>query len=272
MSALESAIGVTTTTAMYVYGVVPADTAPELFADVDGVDPAHPVLLVAEEDVAAIVSAVPLAEFGSDAIEARLHDPEWLRDKVVAHEQVLAAALGAASVLPFRFGAIYEDEGRVRRFLTDRSDFPETLARLAGTYELGVKGFLDLDALRGRLAQEQGLGDDPPATGRAYMQRRRIERGLDEAAGSFAASCADACHSTLSAAALEARSNPAQQVEQDNAGVMFLNGAYLVRRDDVGRFAEAVAALQKEYEADGVRLERTGPWAPYNFVDREDAL
>jgi hypothetical protein len=272
VSAVETPADQDTTTAVYVYGVVPADTAPELFANVGGVDSAHPVVLLVEEGLAAIASAVPLAEFGADAIEAKLHDPEWLREKVVAHEQVVAAALGASSVLPFRFGAIYEDEPRVRRVLRERNDFPETLARLEGTYEWGVKGFLDLDALRERLAQEQGLGAEQPSTGRAYMQRKRIERALDEAAASFAADSADACHSTLSAAALDARSNPAQRVEEDDAVVMFLNGAYLVRRDDANRFADALARLQKELEVDGVRLERTGPWAPYNFVDRADAL
>ena len=258
-------------TALYVYGVVPKDTPPDVFADVGGVDPAHPVVLAFGDEAAAITSEVALREFGTDAVEANLRNPDWLREKVVAHEHVLNAALaGATSVVPFRFGAIYDDEAHVHRLLADRSDFPELLARFAGTHEWGVKAFLDREGFRERLARQRGLADADASGGREYMLRRQLERELDDAAVAFAADCADAAHARLEAVALEGRTNPAQRAQDDEPDVMFLNAAYLLRRDEDDRFEAELASLQREYEPDGVRFERTGPWAPYNFVDGQE--
>ena len=52
----------------------------------------HPVELIAGEQIAAITSRVPLAEFGQGALEANLQDPVWLEEKIRAHDNVLTAA------------------------------------------------------------------------------------------------------------------------------------------------------------------------------------
>ncbi len=46
---------------------------------------------------------------------------------------------------------------------------------------------------------------------------------------------------------------------------LVLNRSYLVAADDREVFAEAVGELREEYE--GLTIQYTGPWAPYNFVD-----
>lgn len=48
---------------------------------------------------------------------------------------------------------------------------------------------------------------------------------------------------------------------------LVVNRSYLVERDDREAFDEAVAGLQESIE--GVSVQYTGPWAPYNFVDME---
>jgi len=48
---------------------------------------------------------------------------------------------------------------------------------------------------------------------------------------------------------------------------MVLNGAYLVA--DRSRFEHALAGLARERREEGVELELTGPWPPYNFVPEE---
>jgi hypothetical protein len=46
---------------------------------------------------------------------------------------------------------------------------------------------------------------------------------------------------------------------------LVLNRSYLVDREEVGAFDDAVADLEEAYE--GVTVQRSGPFAPYSFVD-----
>ena len=258
------------TTTLYVYGVVPKATPAELFADVPGVDPSAPVVLVGDGDVAAIASGVPLHEFGEDTIESNLRDPAWLEQKVRAHDRVLDAAVGRTTVLPFRFGAIYSGEEQVRKMLLERPDFADLLSRLDGAVELGVKGYLDPAAFRQRLAAGRS-GDEDAAGGRAYMQRKQQEREQDVAASSFAADCAQESHERLGAAANAARANPLQRPEAVGPDrVMVLNAAYLVRADEIDGFRAELTALERAFGANGVSYELTGPWPPYNFAQDDE--
>ena len=257
--------------ALYVYGVVPTTSPAQLFADVRGVDPSEPVVLVHDGDLAAVASRVRLDEFGEAAIGDNLRDPSWLAEKARAHDHVLAAAVGRTTILPFRFGAIYNGEEQIRELLRERSDFSETLARLEGAIELGVKAVVDLPILRDRLATTATADDDVASTGRAYMQRKQLERRLDEDAARFTTDCADASHERLSSLAREARTNALQQLDDADARRrMILNGAYLVATDAQAPFREALTALEQTYAADGVRYDLTGPWPPYNFVGDDE--
>jgi len=260
----------TPTDAVYVYGVVPKGTSAGVFARVSGIDPAGEIRLVEDDDVAAITSAVPLEEFGLQALEANLRDPDWLEQKVQAHNQVLAAGVGETTVVPFRFGAIYNGEEQVRTMLSQRAELAGTLTRLRGALEFGVKGFLDGAALRERLSRSAGVGAGEAEGGLEYMQRKRLEQQLEGDVRKFAASCAEASHDRLAAVASEARANPPQPPEVAG-GEMLLNGAYLVGADREADFRGALQELQHRFREDGVRYELTGPWPPYNFVDEEVA-
>ena len=242
--------------AWYVYGVVPA-AATESGTGVAS----RPVELVAEGDVAALVSVVPAEEFGEASLKTNLNDREWLERTAREHENVLERALARSAVIPFRLCTIYESRDRVREFLATRgAALAELLARLEGRVELGVKAYFD----HATGASEAG----EPQSGREYLLRRQRERDAAEEAARFKAESARASHERLAAAAEEARANPPQPPElSGRAEEMLLNGAYLVRDDT--RLREAVAELAALYGTRGVTYEVTGPWPPYNFVPPE---
>ena len=256
--------------ALYVYGVVPGSAPRAIFEDVRGVDPSEPVVLVADGDVAAVVSAVRLDQFGEDAIQENLRNPDWLAAKARAHDEVLAAAVGRTTVVPFRFGAIYRDEEHVVGLLRDRSDFSTVLGRLEGAVELGVKATIDVDVVRDRLAAGQAAADDVPA-GRAYMQRKQLARELDDAVDRFAAECAQESHQRLARLARDGRANPVQPLDDSSTPRrMILNGAYLVDTGSEPGFRDEVTALVRDHADRGVEYELTGPWPPYNFAEEEE--
>ena len=211
--------------------------------------------------VAAVVSAVPLAEFGEEALVKNLNDREWLERTARAHEAVLERALGSTTVIPFRIATLYAAEESLREFLHDRgAGLMELLARLEGKVELGVKAYYD----------RERKGKAPEAeSGRAYLLQRQAEEAALRDADAFAIGCAQVSHERLSAAALDARANRAQPSElTGRSEQMLLNGAYLVPRGDTA-LDGVVRSLERQYAERGVAYELTGPWPPYNFVPRD---
>jgi hypothetical protein len=248
----------------YVYGVLLAAEATEaIFRDVAGVA-GGPVTLVVDGDLAAIASEVPLSEFGEDAILENLRDPGWLEARVRAHERVLAAALHAAPVVPFRFGTIYHDEGHVREMLSAHKGLSTALVRVRGRRELGVKGFLAAVAADA----EPATAEDDTSAGRRYLQEKQRARRLAEERDAQRAQWAEEAHARLAAVAEAATANALQPREVSGRDEeMFLNAAYLVATEREREFRDVVAALEAEFGPRGAHYELTGPWPPYNFVE-----
>jgi len=253
-------IPVSTETGWYVYGLVPADTDPELVQAAAGVA-AAPVELVTSGDLAAIVSRVPLNEFGEEPLRRNLEVREWLEETAHAHDDVLARTVGRVALVPLRFGAVYRSEDGVREMMTQRSDeFRDQLARLRGRVELGVKAFL--------VETDSAPGETPaPATGRDYLLQKQRQRALEADVEATARETVATVHERLASLAEDARANPPQHPELSGRRErMVLNGAYLVPVERQDAFAGEVAELARRHADDGLELVLTGPWPPYNFV------
>jgi gas vesicle protein GvpL/GvpF len=259
--------------ALWAYCVMRAgERLPDGAAGIEGA----PLARVESGELAAIVSRVPLAEFGAEPLRDNLNDIAWLERVARAHEAVLDAALAAGTVVPLRLCTIYESEAGVRRMLQDERDsLARALELLDGRQEWGIKLLVDPDKLAtaarargdesGRLDEE--LADRTEAG--AYMQRRRFQRRTREVADALATEVADDVHSRLQAWATEAVTLPPQNRDlSHHEGDMLLNGAYLVAADRVDGLRELVAELERLHQPLGARLELTGPWPPYNFVPR----
>jgi hypothetical protein len=122
----------------YVYGVVSAP-GPVLPDDLPGVDPRHAPLIVVEDDLAAVVSQVPLAEFGDETLRENLDDPEWLEPRASTHECVLETVAALATVIPMRRCTVYDSESALRRMLVrEHGPLTDGLERFAGTAEWRV--------------------------------------------------------------------------------------------------------------------------------------
>jgi gas vesicle protein GvpL/GvpF len=247
-----------TDTAWYVYGVVPADVDAASFAAAEGVG-AGRVELVATGGLAAIVGRVPLDEFGEEPLRRNLESRDWLEATARAHDRVLAEALGRTPLVPLRFGTVYRSQDGVRGMLDERAtELREAIERLRGRVELGVKAFL--------VAPEQEEGA-APSSGREYLLRKQEARATAKSTQTEALESVRALHERLASLADDARVNPPQQPELSGRHeTMLLNGAYLVGAELQPAFAAAV----DDYGDERLELVVTGPWPPYNFVEREE--
>jgi hypothetical protein len=247
---------------LYVYCIVDADALGAM-PEQAGVDSAHPPTLLAHEDLAAVVSPVPLSDFGEERLRERLADMAWLEGTARRHEGVLEAIGEHATLIPMRLCTIYRSEQGLREMLVrERAALKEALAHLEHKSEWGVKVFASESDPAAARAEEH-----PPPDGTAYMRRRRDARDQREQRAQEHHYACTAIHDALAAVAADAITNPPQRPEvSGHSGEMLLNGVYLVEDDQLSRFLDEVGTLREGYERQGLELEPTGPWPAYNFV------
>jgi Gas vesicle synthesis protein GvpL/GvpF len=231
----------------------------------EGVEPGTAVETISDSGLAAVVSPVPLPEYGDERLRVRLEDLSWVERTARRHEDVLDAALCGSTIVPLRLCTLYRTRDGVRRLLREqRTALEEGLSRVNGCLEWGVKLFVDP-----RMGEAESFSDEasPESRGVAYLQRRQSERALAEEASEVRARCVEVVHQRLEGLARASVANPPQRPEVHGRELaMLLNGAYLIERDRIGEVREAVEGLQEEWCSLGFTIELTGPWPPYNFV------
>jgi len=242
----------------YVYAVCrPFDGV--LQAQLTGVAGTPPGQLV-HHGLVAVVSTVPEEDFAEEPLRDRLEDLEWLTATARAHHGVIDALTTVTTPLPLRLATVFRDDSGVRTMMEAReNDFRRTLDRLEGRVEWGVKVYAETEqATAGPLAGEA-------ATGRDYLRQRRMRTRAHEEMWRNAETFARRLHGKLSDHAEDFRLHAPQNSALSRAsGRNVLNAAYLVPRADSEEFVELVDRTKDE--ADGMRVELTGPWAAYSFT------
>jgi hypothetical protein len=249
----------------YVYCVVSGDHDP-LPGDLEGIAPGHPVRALENGGLAAIVSRVPLDEFGEEPLREHLSDMDWLERTARGHERVQEVVARAGTPVPMRLCTIYRDESGVRAMLAREGEaLGRALNHLRGKAEWGVKAFAADDAVEpAPPVSEPGprAGD-----GAAYMQGRLEHRQRREDAAARLDEACESAHAALCSMAVDGVVLSPHRSEMSGRDVpMILNASYLVVDADADAFHAEFDRLRRELAPLGIELERTGPWPPYNFV------
>ncbi|OXY86025.1 GvpL/GvpF family gas vesicle protein [Streptomyces diastatochromogenes] len=218
-------------------------------------------------ELAAAVSSVPAQDFQESALRRHLEDLDWLEAVARAHHTVIEALAAHTTVLPLRLATVYLDDRRVETMLgADAQQFSQAMRRLAGHLEWGVKIYVDrqpdvrVTGEAGAAATTEGL-----SPGRAYLRARRVQRhSRDESyrAARQAAEHVEAIGRDMAAG--HARHQLQQGELATGAGENVVNDAYLLAHETAAEFRTRV--LDAARGLPGVRIDVTGPWAPYSFA------
>ncbi|MBC2903084.1 GvpL/GvpF family gas vesicle protein [Streptomyces cupreus] len=235
----------------YVYGIT-ASSHPALPKDMTGVgEPPRPVRVLAEGDLAALVSEAP----------------EGLRPKrrdLLAHQNVLAETGAAGCVLPMRFGSVAPDDDTVTAVLAERADhYKERLRTLDGKVEYNVKATHDEEAVLHRVLSQspeiRSLTEaNQEAGGGSYEQKLQL--------GEMVVAAVKAREAEDAADVLRVLQPEAAAVSVGPESTGWLaNVSFLVHRDTAQVFLAAVDELRKSRPHLEIRVN--GPLPPYSFVD-----
>lgn len=252
---------------VYAYAVVRAagglDAVAGTLTGVDGT-PVRLAPAAREPSVLLAVGDVPAADFREEALRRRLEELEWLETVARAHHAVVEALAAVTTVLPLRLATVYVDDAGARAALDDGAPaFAERLSLLAGHREWGVKVYADPSAA----AVPAAPAEDGLSPGRSYLRQRREQRsGREEVYRDAAAAAARVEEAASRQAAGRARHRVQQGILAGPAGAgeNVVNDAYLVPDAGSDAFRAGVEAAAEGLA--GVRVEVTGPWAPYSFA------
>lgn len=195
------------------------------------------------------------------AIVVSEHNPaEIMNQKAgVDHARVIADCFKHSTVLPFRFGTVFQDDESLRKSIrSNQRQFQGNLERLHGKTEMHLKIHVDacckeqVDQATRHLPLE-GVGKEYLSNLRESATRQR-ERQTRARAVSFQ---------------MHRMFNPLDEevsCRMTDSGKMMLDIAHLIDRKCVEKYQnkyQTTSAMMRE-----CHMQLSGPWPPYHFVHR----
>lgn len=253
----------------YLYAFLAHEDLPPL----TGIDGRSPLSLIAENGLAALVSPVPLAEFGEEVLHRNVGDVRWLEEKARLHASIIEAALAKGPVLPMKFATIFLDVDSIRALLRKHTRrVRDALEFLGDKEEWGVKGFANQAALRAAvlrsdpalLALSTEASTKPP--GQAFFLRRKINESAEAKSLEREEVLTRAFLKAIQKSVVDLAAHPSLLPEAPRGETIVLNLACLVKRERVDAFLAEVEQWNRSHGEEGVRFVTSGPWPAYHFV------
>src|SRR5215207_1429966 len=262
--------------AFYVYCIAESAAAHELPADSlpAAIEDDSSLEWVSVNTLAALVSRVPRATYSEESLAEHLTDATWTAIRAMRHETVAEYVAKRASVIPLRFGTIYLERSGIEQMLTEKSrELEEIIEHLRGREEWGVNVYSDRAVLMTSITsvspvlRELVERAQQASPGQSYLMQKKIEALRVDEVRAAVNRIVDQIEEKLKEQTDDARRLRILKVETTEHGELKAKFAFLVKRSGFEEFREAAERLAQENEAAGIRLELTGPWPVYNFVN-----
>jgi len=219
----------------------------------NGIRPRRPFILENLKGVNdAAVFAYPSGEFAVIVSEYSTATP-LNQQAIVEHARIISECFRTMTVLPFRFGTIFDSDEALRRAVrTNRKTFLESVARLRGKAEMHFKIVLK-DA-----AVEEALRELPAGVGGEYLRKLREQASRERERQTKARALSLQVHKLFS------------PLEEDivckrvDSGNMLLDFAHLIDTSAVPKYQNRYSAATRHFKDCQVSI--TGPWPPYHFM------
>ncbi len=172
---------------------------------------------------------------------------------IVEHAHVVSECFRNGTVLPFRFGTIFDTDDALRRAVrANRKTFLESVVRLRGKAEMHVK----LVVKDGTL--EEAILELPNGVGGEYLRKLREHASRDRERQTKARALSMQVHKLFS---------PLEEdiiCKRTDSGSMLIDFAHLIESHSVEKYQNRYGAATRHFKDCQVTI--TGPWPPYHFM------
>ena len=172
------------------------------------------------------------------------------------HARVIADCFKLSTVLPFRFGTTFADDDALRRSVrSNQRHFLANVERLRGKAEMHLKVVVD-DTCPGNSARDMTVGQQYLTSLRESASRQRERQ-------SKARALSLQMHRMFLPIAEEIT------CKRMDSGKMLLDITHLIDHKTVARYQNKYSSATLELK--DCRMQLSGPWPPYHFVQRNSA-
>ena len=202
----------------------------------------------------ATVLGYPSGEFAVIVSEYDRATTNLEEKHVLEHAQVVRGCFRQGTVLPFRFGTIFDTEDSLKQAVrSNRRAFGESVARLKGKAEMHVKLLVRDGALR-------ELRDViiPDTVGGEYLSKLREKAVADRERTTKAKALSVQVHRLF---------NPLEEEisckRVDTDGIL-IDIAHLIDSKSIEKYQNRYASAAKQLK--NCEMSVSGPWPPYHFL------
>jgi len=198
------------------------------------------------------VLAYPSGEF---AVVVSEHNPSkpLTQQSIVDHARVISECFRTVTVLPFRFGTIFESDEALRRAVrANRKTFLECVSRLRGKSEMHVK----LVVKDGTI--EEAIPEIPAGVGGEYLRQLRDRASRERERQTKARALSMQVHKLFC---------PLEEdvvCKRTDSGNMLIDFAHLIDSNTVAKYQNRYSAATRHFKDCQVTI--SGPWPPYHFM------
>ena len=172
------------------------------------------------------------------------------------HARVIAECFKLSTVLPFRFATTFADDDGLRRSVrSNQRHFLANVERLRGKAEMHLKVLVD-DTCPGNSTRDMTVGQQYLTSLRESASRQRERQ-------SRARALSVQMHRMFLPLAEEVT------CKRMESGKMLLDIAHLIDNRTVERYQNKYSSATLELKE--CRMQLSGPWPPYHFVQRHSA-
>jgi hypothetical protein len=223
---------------------------------INGTRARRPFLLEGIQGVnTALVFGYPSGEFAVVVSEFD-RATQSLDDKsVLAHARVVSSCFRHGTVLPFRFGTIFDTDEALRQAVrTNRRAFGRSVARLRGKAEMHLKLVVRDGSLRDALTDIVL----PDTVGGEYLIKLREKASRERERQTKARALSVQVHKMF---------NPLEEevsCKRMNTDGMLIDIAHLIDSKSVEKYQNRYSSAAKQLK--NCQISVSGPWPPYHFL------
>ena len=203
----------------------------------------------------AAVLAYPSGEFNIVVSEYARDDAQFGEKNVLEHARVVSVCFRSGTVLPFRFGTIFDTDDALRQAVRgNRRAFGQSVAKLRGKAEMHLKVLIRDGSLRDAMA-DLPL---PDTVGGEYLCRLREKASKDRERQTKARALSVQVHKLF---------NPLEEevsCKRVAADGMLIDIAHLIDSKSVEKYQNRYSSAAKQLK--NCELLISGPWPPYHFL------
>jgi hypothetical protein len=199
------------------------------------------------------ILAYPSGEFAVVVSEHSASSTPLTQEAIVDHARVVSECFRTLTVLPFRFGTIFDSDEALRRAVrANRRTFLETVARLRGKAEMHFKLLVKDGTL------EEAVSELPNGVGGEYLRKLREQASRERERQTKARALSMQVHKLFS------------PIEEDiickrtDSGGMLIDFAHLIESHSVTKYQNRYDTAMRHFKDCHVTI--TGPWPPYHFM------